>query len=672
MWDDIDEEDLDDDPGYEDGEGDGDSLQDTIGQAKDTVRGIDEDWKNLKEHRKGGKSKSAEGAEGQAEKQAAKGAEREAAHLAEKDAARAAEKAAVKRAAVSAGARLGAEAALGVATAGIGLILAIPDLIKLLKSKWGKRIILGCCACSGIPSFLSGAIILFLIAIIAGAFGDAGNACPQPEAGRSNIRLPDLSLNVLSPNGSGEPNQKFNYKNAANNQNGDNPCYVSAAKKVEEETNVPWEILAAVDYRQYEHGEDDDLRKDRLTSLDALRDIGRDVQLANRLRDKTTGDLVLDKDGNTINTVTPDVINGVMTPEEPKGTTATGAKKTSDQNDGNASAALSIMSNYRCRFAADQKDWSMQIPGYDKMTGEQKDKFCFEKNFSNDKCDASTGKGCCDLKTHQNCYSGADLIATAWDDDWLTFNIQQQGLVQPPALWDIMKSIPVISQLSTFGGAVWDAGVWMVSQVHNKGYGAVTWYKILMGLPDQCYTSGSNNSTGGGTPGGYTAEGFPDIPYFAQTDGAYAGTRIGPGGCEQISSGGCGVASTAMVLSWYGKNTNPNDIAAAMAGGYYDCNAGISHGMPGAIASQLSGGTMGGTPLGDWNEIKSYLDGSKTGKPVPIIVNSWYAGYGHIVVLMGYKDGNLLINDPIPYWFGSHAWIPEGSFNWGGWGVYVH
>lgn len=117
-----------------------------------------------------------------------------------------------------------------------------------------------------------------------------------------------------------------------------------------------------------------------------------------------------------------------------------------------------------------------------------------------------------------------------------------------------------------------------------------------------------------------------------------------------ISSHGCGPTSVAIVASGYGKNTTPVDASRLMSSGSLEE---VSKALNSLGISHSSAKTVN-TLADKQKAINEIRQNFATGKPVIVLVGkssrgsnpSRYTGGGHFMVLLGEKDGKLIIGQP--------------------------
>ena len=120
------------------------------------------------------------------------------------------------------------------------------------------------------------------------------------------------------------------------------------------------------------------------------------------------------------------------------------------------------------------------------------------------------------------------------------------------------------------------------------------------------------------------------VPYFYQYANAYEPGRT------------CNLTSVAMVAQYYGVNVTPDALYSRAGGPVFTgpdmiWAAGL-YGLKGTFSSQASVGT-----------IKAHIDAGR-----PVIIQGWFTGPGHIMVITGYDDKGWRVNDPAGLWAGCY------------------
>ena len=139
---------------------------------------------------------------------------------------------------------------------------------------------------------------------------------------------------------------------------------------------------------------------------------------------------------------------------------------------------------------------------------------------------------------------------------------------------------------------------------------------------------------------GVAAAAMPPVPYFSQCDSRWGSDKLGGDG-PTIYSQGCALTSAAMVMAYYGVDTDPKRLNDAIGRNGYDVNHYIKWpAVRNACHDEInqieySPGTV--KPF-DTTVLNTHLD---SGHPVIVNVGN------HFVVVTGRSDGTYYINDPI-------------------------
>jgi hypothetical protein len=139
---------------------------------------------------------------------------------------------------------------------------------------------------------------------------------------------------------------------------------------------------------------------------------------------------------------------------------------------------------------------------------------------------------------------------------------------------------------------------------------------------------------------GTVAAAMPPVPYFSQCDSRWGSDKLGGDG-PTICSQGCALTSAAMVMAYYGVDTDPKRLNNAIGRGGYDAGYNIYWSAVRNVCHdeinqiEYDPGTV--KPF-DTTVLNAHLDSGH-----PVIVNVG----GHFVVVTGRSDGTYYINDPI-------------------------
>lgn len=125
---------------------------------------------------------------------------------------------------------------------------------------------------------------------------------------------------------------------------------------------------------------------------------------------------------------------------------------------------------------------------------------------------------------------------------------------------------------------------------------------------------------------GRAVQGGLAVPFFYQYDNAYEPGRT------------CNLTSVAMVARYYGKAVTPDQLYRVAGGPVFTGPDMVwvarQVGLDGSFSSTANVAT-----------IKSHLDAGR-----PVIVQGWFTGPGHIIVITGYDASGWIVNDPSGEW----------------------
>ncbi|HKV31290.1 MAG TPA: C39 family peptidase [Candidatus Dormibacteraeota bacterium] len=162
------------------------------------------------------------------------------------------------------------------------------------------------------------------------------------------------------------------------------------------------------------------------------------------------------------------------------------------------------------------------------------------------------------------------------------------------------------------------------------------------GLRTLVFAAGIAVATVFGNQLGVSADNVMSIPVMGQQESGWASMNLGTSPAT-IGSDGCAITAVAMMLRYYGINTDPGALNAWLTanGGYaYDDQL-----IWDAVTTYSAGQVAFSAWLGpDLNAIQNELDAGR-----PVVAEVRLGGNQHFVLLTGYAtEGGLLINDP---WF---------------------
>lgn len=134
-----------------------------------------------------------------------------------------------------------------------------------------------------------------------------------------------------------------------------------------------------------------------------------------------------------------------------------------------------------------------------------------------------------------------------------------------------------------------------------------------------------------------------NVPLYLQNSSKWGELHYGSNGTQSLAENGCAIVSLAMVDSYLSnKKVDPEDVLDWAGQDYYVDNEGTSWQIfhEYAIAHGLTFENLGGS----FHSAIQALENDK------IVIASVQPGYftevGHILVIRGYKDGDVYVNDP--------------------------
>jgi len=144
-----------------------------------------------------------------------------------------------------------------------------------------------------------------------------------------------------------------------------------------------------------------------------------------------------------------------------------------------------------------------------------------------------------------------------------------------------------------------------------------------------------------------SADAAMSIQVMGQQDTAWAGAPLGTSETESIGSAGCAITAVAMMLRYYGMNTDPGAFNA-----WLTTNGGFAYDdqLIWDAVNFYSGGRVNFSGwLGpDLGAIQAELDAGR-----PVVAEVRLGANQHFVLLTGYTiEGGIVMNDP---WFADSA-----------------
>ena len=134
-----------------------------------------------------------------------------------------------------------------------------------------------------------------------------------------------------------------------------------------------------------------------------------------------------------------------------------------------------------------------------------------------------------------------------------------------------------------------------------------------------------------------------DIPLLLQKDPQWRSVRYGSDTTRELGENGCAILSLAMVHSYYSeRDVTPQDIISWSKETFYLHNQGTSWNIFHSFAEQY-----GYTFFNHSNSFASAMHALGNGEVVIASVDpGTFTDVGHILVIRGYQDGKVYVNDP--------------------------
>ncbi len=452
-----------------------------------------------------------------------------------------------------------AQAGMAAAEAAEGNVFgAVKNALEVIRRRWveiilGGAIILSIIVSIWVPiifgpfALVEGTIGMFkhyTIDVVTGAASKVYNVFGGKGPGNSNnictvTQIPQWSEDALKTSGVITTHNKEGkvVTKTLDEGNNDAGCYGRVVRKAGQKTGVPWEMIAAIDFRNIEDAGLQNCYDCFMEDVggqgnvkDRLEKIGQELQTANALRDPS-GKLIPDEDGNYQNKIRPDGQYPVGIAEE-------------------------YISNYHCLYVK-------------KESQEQ----CFTDRYLKDKFD------------YYN------------NSHWL---------------WDGFDADGYRNRLGVLG--------WYKNETSTEGYNTACSLEDLFRNPSASPNPGSPLSK---------------VPLFSQCDPRWANNTYG----ATVCAWGCGPTSLAMVLAYYGQNTDPGQVAKQGVA-LNEVDGGSKWSLFPDVASKYY--NMGSSQIGFSEAMQRIEKGNE-----PIIASTNMYG-GHFIVLDSKKGDNITVNDPYP------------------------
>lgn len=132
------------------------------------------------------------------------------------------------------------------------------------------------------------------------------------------------------------------------------------------------------------------------------------------------------------------------------------------------------------------------------------------------------------------------------------------------------------------------------------------------------------------------------VPLFLQTDEKWKALPYGTDGKKNMEENGCAIAALAMIGNHHGLGTTPPSVREWARNDYYVYDVGTTWDIfpDFALSHGLSYGDL-------QNDIQAAIEELVKGHLVVISVRPGkFTDIGHIMLLTGYRDGKISMNDP--------------------------
>lgn len=249
---------------------------------------------------------------------------------------------------------------------------------------------------------------------------------------------------------------------------------------------------------------------------------------------------------------------------------------------------------------------------------------------------------------HSDRYAGAQP-GDSWstnEDSYDTFSVDIKERCSNPCSFSIVSNM-------TIKTVIYEVDGWVIAETENAAHSFATSYtfntndKRLMTakaydhygsivataqkefelVDPQLNTDQNQNSQSNGRVGSPI-----NVPYYYQ----YNNRLSGGSSCQNTS--------IAMILSYLGANTHPDDITREFGKDLAQSVSGLNR-VFNTLAQRRGVRGLNSTNDGTLDQLKSALDRGE-----PAIVHGYFTGYGHVLVVTGYDERGYYVNDPAGTW----------------------
>lgn len=133
-----------------------------------------------------------------------------------------------------------------------------------------------------------------------------------------------------------------------------------------------------------------------------------------------------------------------------------------------------------------------------------------------------------------------------------------------------------------------------------------------------------------------------NVPLLNQQDFRWAYSKYGDDSGNIIAANGCAVVSLAMIDSFFkNEQVDPNEVAAWAGLEHYVTDVGTSFTIYADFAEEND------YKIQEFYDFEEAMNEVQAGNPVVVAINpGYFSPVGHVMVIRGYEDGKVYINDP--------------------------
>lgn len=133
-----------------------------------------------------------------------------------------------------------------------------------------------------------------------------------------------------------------------------------------------------------------------------------------------------------------------------------------------------------------------------------------------------------------------------------------------------------------------------------------------------------------------------NVPLLNQQDFRWAYSKYGDDSGNIIAANGCAVVSLAMIDSFFkNEQVDPNEVAEWAGLDHYVTDVGTAFTIYADFAK------VNDYNIQEFYEFEEAMTEVQAGNPVVVAINpGYFSPVGHVMVIRGYEDGKVYINDP--------------------------